>query len=497
MEMTVSDSITHASLVSHVNSIVSAASPAQAQPGAAAGAFKNGVVTTYGPDGREKAAVGQISFEKTMFASDGSITGGQILHTSATPEGQPLTSTTIQLAPGGKPGQAEMQIHNRQGEGLFNILSADLSSVKWTDGGKISSGEIGLATKDPVTGLRTTSGSIAFQEEKFTSGSVTHYSAKDGNTIESLTELDYTGLTLLGLKVNGGQMKVTRKLPDRTVSSSSQVTFLENGLGRIKQVQTTNLAAASNQAKSHVTADYSGVSYNARNEIDSGDINIDVTAPDQSSLSHAVVSFAGAVPKTAQTWRFQGGVLAAKTITYFANAKFDNHNRVVNGGIKVDVYDGAEQHISSTAVNYDKNGVVEKKETQAFPAAMPATGPKAYQNVAALWNKPAAKPGAAAQPTSAPAETASVIPQAAPQTRNIYRSDRTLEATVVTTSQNGKPISAVVTHYDTDGKTVLNSYHVDLTKVVTAAGQGKPSGSVSLQEFTGGTTLHSESVFNY
>jgi hypothetical protein len=490
--MSVSDSITHASLVGHINGIVSAASPAQ--PGAAAGVFKNGVVTTYGPDGQEKATVGQISFEKTQFASDGSITGGQILHASATPEGQPLASTTIQLAPGGKPTQAEMQIHNRQGEGLFNIVSADLSALKWTDGGKISSGEIGLATKDPVTGLRTTSGSVAFQKEKFTSGSVTHYSAKDGKTIESLTELDYTGLALLGLKVNGGQMKVTRKGPDGTVSSNSQISFRENGLGRIKQVQITNLAAG--QVKSRVAADYSDVSYNARNEIDSGDINIDVAASDKSPLSRAVVSFAGSVPKTAQTWRFQGGMLAVKTTTDFANAKFDNHNRVVDGGIKVDVYDGAEQHVSSTAVNYDKSGGPAKKQTQTFPAAAAASGPKTYQNVAALWNKASATASAAAKPVSASSKPAAA-PQEASQIRNIHRNDGTLETAVVTTLQNGKPALAVVTHYDTDGKTVLNTYHADLTKVVAAAGKGKPSGSVSLQEFTGGTTLHSESVFNY
>jgi hypothetical protein len=501
--MTVSDTIAQVGLVNHVNSIVSAtASPTQ--PGAAGGAFKNGTVTTYSPDGSQKAAVGFISFEKTQFASDGSITGGQIFHSSSTPEGQPIASTTIQLGPGGKPTQGEIQINKRQGQGVFNVVNADLSAVQWTDAGKIGSGAIGLATKDPVSGLRTTSGSIAFQNEKFTSGAVTQYSAKDGTTIESLTELDFTGVALLGFKVNGGQMKVTRKRADQSVSSNSQVSFLENGLGRIKQVQTANLATGSNQVTSNVTADYSAISYNARNEIDSGDINIDVTGPDQSPMSHAIVSFAGAVPKTAQTWRFKGGVLANKTVTDYSNAQFDNHNRVVNGSIKVDVFNAAEQHISSTAVSYDQNGAVTNKQTQTFPVTAVATAPKTYQAVAASWTKPPAKPSAVAQPQSnvAPTATASAAASpgtsaAAPQTKNITRSDGTLEATVATTSQNGKPVSAVVTHYDSDGKTVVSSYHVDLTQVIVAAGQSKPSGSVSLQEFMGGTILHSESVFNY
>ena len=500
--MSVSESITHAALAGHIGGIVSAAG--SAQPGAAGGALKNGVVTTYGPDGSQKATVEQISFEKMEFAGDGSITGGQILHTSATPEGQALTSTTINLATGGKPAEAEMQIHKRQGEGLFSILNADLSSVKWTDGGKISSGAVALATKDPVTGLQTTSGSIAFQNEKFTSGAVTHYSAKDGKTVESLTELDCSGVTLQGMKVNGGQMKVTRKRPDKAVTSNSVVQFLDNGLGRIKQVETVNLTSGSNQVKSYVTADYSGVNYSARNEIDSGDVNIDVRAPDQSPQSHAVVSFAGSVPKTAQTWRFQGGVLANKTVTDYTNAQFDNHNRVVNGRIKVDVYNAADQQISTTAVDYDQNGAVTSKQTQALPVAAAKTSPKTYQEVAASWSNPATKPAAAvrpqisvAKPTSVPATAASGTAQAAPQTKSIRRSDGTLEQTVVTTAQNGKPVSAVVTDYDTDGKTVVNTYNVDLTKFVTAAGQGNSSGSVSCSEFTGGTTLHSESVFNY
>jgi hypothetical protein len=500
--MTVSDTIAQVGLVNHVNSIVSAtASPTQ--PGAAGGTFKNGTVTTYSPDGSQKAAVGFISFEKTQFASDGSITGGQIFHSSSTPEGQPISSTTIQLGPGGKPTQGEIQINKRQGPGLFNVVSADLSGVKWTDAGKIGSGAVGVATKDPVSGLRTTSGSIAFQNEKLTSGAVTQYSAKDGTTIESSTELDFTGVALLGSKVNGGQMKVTRKRADQSVSSNSQVSFLENGLGRIKQVQTANLATGSNQVASNVTADYSGITYNPRNEIDSGDINIDVAGSDQSPSSHAIVSFANAVPKTAQTWRFKGGVLANKTVTDYSNAQFDNHNRVVNGSIKVDVFNAAEQRICSTAVSYDQNGAVTNKQTQTFPVTAAATAPKTYQQVAASWAKPAAQPRAAILPrpsvtTATASATASPgASQAAPQIKNITRSNGTLEATVATTSQKGKPVSAVVTHYDSDGKTVVNSYHVDLTKVVVPAGQGKPSGSVSLQEFMAGTILHSESVFNY
>src|ERR1017187_5152565 len=501
MEMSVSDSITHAALVSQVNGIVSAAG---SRPAATGGAFKNGVVTTYGPDGSQKAAVGQLSFDQTQFASDGSITGGQILHSSATPDGQPLTSTTIQLAPGGKPTQAEMQIHNRQGDGIYSILNADLSALQWTDAGKISSGNIGLATKDPVTGLPTTSGSMVFQNEKFTSGSLTHYSPKDGKTVDSLTELDYSETQLVGLKVTGGQMKVTRKNPDQTISSTSQVFFVNNGLGRVHQIQTANMVSGYNQLKSNVTAEYSGLTYNARNEIDSGDLNIDVKAPDQTPVSHAVISFAGAVPTTAQSWRFQGGVLANKTVTDYSNAKFDNHNRIVNGSIKVDVYDGAEQRLSSTSMSYDQNGTVTNKQTQTFPVAATKPTPMAYPEVAAQWNNPSAQSSSAAQPQATVAKAASVstapaagAANAAPQTKNVYRSDGTLEETVITTSQNGKPVSSVVTHYDIDGKTIVNTFNIDLTKVVMPTGPGKPSGSVSLQEFTGGTTLHSESTFNY
>ena len=96
--------------------------------------------------------------------------------------------------------------------------------------------------------------------------------------------------------------------------------FVDNGLGRVNQVQTANLVSGSNQVKSNVTADYSGISYNARNEIDSGDINIDVKAPDQTPVSHAVDFVCRSGSENRSDWRFQGWVLANKTVTDYSNA---------------------------------------------------------------------------------------------------------------------------------------------------------------------------------
>jgi len=81
--------------------------------------------------------------------------------------------------------------------------------------------------------------------------------------------------------------------------------------------------------------------------------------------------------------------------------------------------------------------------------------------------------------------------------KNTYRKDGTLEESVVTTSANGVPLSAEVTRYDTDGKTVASTYQVDLSKVSMAGGPGNPSGSVSVAELTAGVKKNSDSVFTY
>jgi hypothetical protein len=490
--MTVADSMTPLSVVNHINGAVSAA----ASPGTAAavGVFRSAVVTSYGPDGTSPAAVGNLDFSKVQFAKDGSISGGQILHSSATPDGKPISSTTLQLAAGGKPSQAQSQIHNKRDAGVAKVLNTDFSSLKWTDGGKISSGEMRFSTNHPVTGAQRSSASMVFQNEKLASGAVTDYSATDAKAVEAITELDYTGMNFQGMKVMGGQMKVTRKKPDQTVSSKSQVAFVPNGLGRVQQIQTANMDAASGAVKSNVTSDFSGVSFNARNDIDSGDVNLQVTAPDQTPLAHTVLSFANAVPKTAQTFQFQGGVLASKIVTDYSGATFDNDNHVANGSLKLDIYDGAEQHVLSSQVAYDPTAPAPTKQTQRFAVAAPSNA-KAFQEVAARWQNAAPKPTQSTPPATVAKQP--TPPGATPVTKKTLRSDGTLEETVTTISQNGIPVSAEITHYDTDGKTVMTSFKADLSKVVVAASQAKPSGSVKLQEYTGGATLHAESVFNY
>ncbi len=507
--MTVSDTqMTHAAAVmDHVASIASVAS----QTVLTAGTFKTGVVTSYSPDGQEKAMVGNLSLANVAFASDGSITGGSIVHSAATPEGQPISSSTLQLTAGGRPSQVQTQIHNKRDAGLAKTLSADFSGVKWTEAGNIASGQMKVTTNDAATGKRRSAGSLVFQNEKLVSSSITHYSPQDENTVAALTDLDYSGVAFSGMKVMGGQMKVTRKTPDQSVSSTSQVEFAENGLGRVKQIQTANLTPGTSAVKSNVTSDYSGLSYNARNEITSGSLTIAAKAADKSPLTHSVVTFANSVPATAQTWRFQGGVVAAQVVTDFSKSQFDNDGHVVNSSKQVDLYDGSGRQVSSTIVTHGPTGAVVNKQVQPLPPAAATATPKTYAELLAALKSTSVKttnpvsaaaagatgPAPAATPTGADIKTA---------TKDTLRSDGTLETRVVTTSQKGSGnsaafnsvvVSADVTHYDTDGKTVVNTHHVDFTKLVITQGQTKPSGSVAVQEKTGGSILHSESVFNY
>lgn len=182
--------------------------------------------------------------------------------------------------------------------------------------------------------------------------------------------------------------------------------------------------------------------------------------------------------------------MVGKTVIDFSNASFDNHNRVIGSGMKVDQYDASERLVASTTVNYDANHSVAAKNSTMVPTTAPKTPPRAYQDVINSLKKPAAVGGVKpAAPAVSPPVSSTV------NTKQVKRPDGTLETNVATAIQSGVPVSAIVTHYATDGKTVTSTVHVDLSRVVTS-GQ-KPSGSVSLAEYTGGTTLSSESSLEY
>lgn len=505
--MTVSDTqVAHATVV--MDAVAAMASSAS-QTALAAGTFKSGVVTSYSPDGTETASVGNVNLANVKYAADGSIAGGSVSHSAATPEGQPISSSTLQLTAGGRPSQVQTQIHNKRDAGLAKTMTSDFSGVQWTGSGDPSSGQMNVITNDATTGQRRSVGTMVFQNEKLASSSITHYSPQDGTTVVAHTDLDYSGVTFSGLKVMGGQMKVTRKAPDQTVSSTSQVQFAPNGLGRVQQIQTANLTPGTGAVKSNVSSDYSGISFNARNEITAGSLTIAATAPDQSPLTHSVVTFANSVPVTAQTWRFQGGVVAAQIVTDFSKSQFDNDLQVVNSSKQVDLYDGSGQRISSTTVTHGPTGAVVNKQVQSFPPAAATAPPKTHAQVLAALSaaaKPTSPPAATASKTAVPAAAATTDPNTKTDTKTTSRSNGTLETRVVTTMQKGSgntaaypwvTVAADITHYDTDGKTVVKTHHVDFTKLVIPQGETKPTGSVSVQEKTGGTTLHSDSVFNY
>lgn len=482
--MTVADSITHLSTVS-----LAATATAQKGAGPAAAIFKSATVTHYGPDGVQPATKGIMSFAAVQVGADGSITGGQITHTVTTPEGQPVHESTLQLTAGGKVAQAQTTIHNHNDAGVANVLAADLSGVQWTDSGKIHTGTINLKSTHPVTGAQTAAGTMVFQNEKLVSGTVTHYSAQDPKAVESLTEMDYSGLNFLGTKVAGGQLKVTRKQPDQSVSSTSQVSFQPDASGRVANIQTTNMDPKSGGVKSQVATDYSNVTYDARNVVTAGDVHIHVTAPDKTPISHAVVTFANSVPQSAQTWRFDGNTQLARVTTDYSGAQFDNHNRVVSGAIKVNVFDASDNPLATSNVTYDGKGGVANKQTQKVPPSTAPAAPKGLPDIAAkVWTNLPTRPAPAPLPTKQ-------VPPPSPTAKKTFRKDGTLEESVETTLVKGVPASAVVTHYDTDGKTIERIYNVDLSKVSMVG--GKPSGAVVVAESIAGARKTSDSVFSY
>jgi hypothetical protein len=175
--------------------------------------------------------------------------------------------------------------------------------------------------------------------------------------------------------------------------------------------------------------------------------------------------------------------------TDYSGAQFDNHNRVVGGAVKVNVYDASDNPLATSNVTYDGKGGVANKQTQKVPLSIAPAAPRALPDIAAkVWTNLPPRPA----PAPLPVKQMAAPP---PRAKNTYRKDGTLEESVETTSANGVPASSVVTHYDTDGKTVVSTYHVDLSKVSIAG--GKPSGAVAVAESIAGARKSSDSVFSY
>jgi acyl-CoA thioesterase len=201
------------------------------------------------------------------------------------------------------------------------------------------------------------------------------------------------------------------------------------------------------------------------------------------------VNYNNAQPSLSTTLVYENEQVKNKIVVDYSGSLFNNDHQVVNSTKKVEVYSG-DKLLSSTVVAYDEHG---KK--------LKDTDPKAVKIKSAKPVKPSKAPEATGN--TAKGISPSYKPKAKPdktnttQQTNITRNDGTLQETRVTTLQKDKPVSALITMYAADGKTVTKTFTLDLTSLAYDQNSKIVTGALNMQAHLGGNILQSESSIQY
>lgn len=468
-------SMDHLQAINHVTTMLTAVQAG----GAAISKPKTASTHHFDATGENVAHVSNTSYEGATFAADGSINGGTLSHQSVSPEGLPLTTTSIGFQAGGKPASANVDIHNLRSDGLFRKVAMDMSGATWNDAFAITSGQVAVTATDPDTQAKTHDGTIQFDKETLVSGSFTHYDHQGDGSVTGHAEIDYGGAKFLGSSIVGGQYTVRSLHPDKTLSSSSVVAV--SPLGRIDSIESTNMGSAT-EIKTKVNVDFTKGTFNARNEFHAGDLLYNVFDDKGTKLSDTTVTYQNAVPAQSQTQVYDNsGTLKSKVLVDYSQSQFDNHNQVVNSAKKVEVYNAKNKLISSSMVTYDKKGNKLKADSAAGNQPQPLKPPAMVQ-VPALAKMNISNKGGANQ---------------SQQTDTKKRDDGTVQQVRVTTLVDGKPVSAKITTYGPDGTTVIKSYTMDLAGISYDDNSKAVSGTLNMQTHLGGTVLQAQSSVQY
>jgi hypothetical protein len=336
---------------------------------------------------------------------------------------------------------------------------------------------VSVNTVDPASNVKTHDGTIQFQNQKLASASFTHYAKDNSGTVTGYSELDYSNAKFLGHALVGGEYALTHHNPDKTVKAKSVITV--SPLGHIQSIQSTNLDSSA-AVKTTVSVDFSGVTFNARSQAHSGDLKYTANDSQGNKLSDTLMTYQNAIPASSQIVSYSGQAVQSKILVDYSESTFNNKNQVVSSSKKVDLYSGDGKLVSSSVVVYDSNG-------EKLPA------------------------GTVVQPLPPKTLTAVVLPKlninklsaAAGENQTEDRkekrraSDNSLQELRVTTMQDGKPVSTVVTTYDTDGTTIIKTYTIDLSSLAFDPSSNSVSGSLGMQTHLGGNVLHAESSVQF
>jgi hypothetical protein len=538
----------HLQAITHVTSLLNTqatlGATAKTTPGATAKATlgttaiskpKTSVTNHYDSAGQDVATVSNTSFEGVTFAADGTILGGTLSHESEDFDmGTKLNNTSLNFLGNGKPGSAQINVNNVNGEGIFKQVQMDMGGATWNESFAISSGQVTLSSIDGQTQKKLHDCSLQFNNESIVSGSITHYDPDQG-AVAGYTEVDYSGTKFLGTSIVGGQYSVKRLNTSRATNSNSAISL--SSLGRLQTIQSTNMDPVSAAVTSIVRSDFSQVVFNARNEFVSGNINITANDSRGNLISQTTLAINNSSPSLSTTLVYNKGQVQNKVVVDYSNAQFNNNKQVVNSTKKVDIYSGGGKLLASTTVAYDKFGKkIAGNKAPATAKTTSASGTKIQTTAPAkaASAKTAAAPTAVAKPvsarpakkqTTAPAKTAAAKIAAAlaatakpasaktatgsqaqsqltsatgsTKTDEIRRADGSLEQTRVIAMDGDTPTAAYITLYAGDGVTVIKSFDMDLSGLNYDPNSQAASGSLIMTSYLGENTLNSHSTIQY
>lgn len=469
--MNATHSIDQLQAITHVGNILGTANIKVGD--AAASKPKTATTSHYDQQGQNVGSVSKTSYDGLTLAADGTITCGSLSHESTSVEGAKLATTSIGFAANGKPASADINVHKTHTDGDFKQISMDMSGATWNDSFAISSGQVKMSSVDNASKAKTHEGTINFDKESLVSGSFTHYSKDKPGDVAGYSQLDYSQAKFLGTRLVGGQYSIAHQNADKSLSSNSLVSV--SPAGTLNSIETTNLDANS-AVKTKVTVDFSGMQFNARNEMHSGDLKYTAHDGQGNKLSDTVLTYQDAKPARSEITAYNGNAVRSKVIVDYSQSVFNNDKQVVSSTKKVDIYSGDNKLLTSLVVAYDENGAKLAQGGTTKPVTPKTLQPPVLPKI------PPVRPVAASQNQ---------------QRDEKRRPDNTLEQVRLTTLQDGKPVSALVTNYAADGTTVVKTHAIDFGDLNYDPNSKAISGALSMQTHLGGTVLQAASSIEY
>lgn len=444
-------------------------------------------ISRYGVYGKNLAKIVNADYKNVQTNDQGHISGGTLAYKTNTPEGQSLDQSTANLKSDGTLGNVSTSVFDRNNpQNTFQYIKTDFSNVSWSVDYQLHTGSVKITNSKPDKTI-TFNGTLTYDNTKLLQGTFNEY-GKDG-TLHGNSEISYEQTQFLGPEIVGGYTLVNYKRPDQSLASTAQIFHSKYGLPTL--IHSKSYATNGKDLKASTMTDYSLIKFNARKEIESGNLHLSVQGPAGILRSTTNITFEKESPTTAVSKNYtKQGKLNQTISTNYQGAKFNNDNEVINSSILVEVRNAKGILSSKTYVYYNSDGEPVKREVASYDdhtgnqvisnthvdytATVFNHQKKAIQGKITAITRKADKSSKITairtfngNKTYASKEITVQNPQTGQQekhSKTIKRPDGTLAEIITTTmGADGKPISGKLVRYGQDGKTVIQYLDIDYT----------------------------------